>query len=209
MGFSLLWRSVMGRSMFSQDITGTDAFLDLPEGSQLLYYRLGYEGSYGRINGIRRIARGYGCTPEDLQALYDAGYLFDHGDECWVRHYWVNNSFKSPNNKHAKDMPEIVSGEIGFEGEEFKSAFVLHDKPSISLDEGSTYSYSDSYSDSPTYSYSDSPSDSYSDSPSDSLTGSCICPRCNGKARYRETGGEVVIICPSCGDFVNRRAGGS
>ena len=60
----------MGKAMFSPNVVCTDSFLDLPEEAQLLYYRLGFEGSYGKIVGIRRIARGFGASAEALGALY-------------------------------------------------------------------------------------------------------------------------------------------
>ena len=130
----------MGKAMFSPDIVATDAFLDLPEDSQLLYFRLGFEGTYGKIQGVRRIARGYGSGTSALQSLYDAGYLFDYGGACWVRHFWVNNPFKKPNHNYAETMPERVAGEIRFEKEPFKTAFVCPevDKPYPSLEQGST-----------------------------------------------------------------------
>ena len=174
----------VGRAMFSPDVVGTDGFLDLPMESQLLYFRLGFEGAYGKVQGVKRIARGYGCGADALEPLYDAGYLFDHGGACWIRHYWVNNTFKRPNHNYAMSMPEIVSGEIGFEGEPFKSAFICPeaDKPSVSLMQGSTG----------TVTGTDSGLDS--DSGPDSDPGACPSPYAGGGARGE---GEP---CPNCGE---------
>ena len=208
----------MGKAMFSPDVAYTDSFLDLPEEAQLLYFRLGFEGSYGKIVGIRRIARGFGATAEALDTLYESGYLFDYGDACWVRHYWINNTFKKPNNNPAKDIPEIASGEIGFEGEPFKSAFMYPNsgKPSISLTEGYPAGYTVTGAVTDPAAVTDSATGALPDSDSNSDTSKgagkeacgegdglhpCRCAKCgNPKATYREEGGKTVIHCPNCGE---------
>lgn len=188
----------MGKAMFSPDIVATDAFLDLPEDSQLLYFRLGFEGTYGKIQGVKRIARGYGSGAGALQALYGAGYLFDYEGACWVRHYWVNNSFKAPNNDHAKSMREIVSGEIGFAGEPFKSAFVCPevDKPYSSLAQGSTGTVAGTDS----VAGADPDPDPDPDTFSGSQTGA-------GEGAHGEGEGSSPL-CPKCGEPLRDLGGG-
>ena len=178
----------MGRAMFSPDVVGTDWFLDLPEDSQLLYFRLGFEGVYGKIQGVRRIARGYGCGMETLRALYDAGYLFDYDGACWVRHFWCNNTFKRPNHNYAETMREIVSGEIRFEGEPFKSPFTLKasNKPYSSLGQGSTDSVTGT------------------DSVAGADTGSGADPRPVTDSREGTHGNEKNPSCPKCGEPLRR-----
>lgn len=197
----------MGRCMFSPDVIGTDAFLyDLPDEAQLLYYRLGCEGTYGKIVGIRRIVRGYGSSTEALEALYEHGYLFDYGGACWVRHYWVNNVFKHPNHDYAQTMQEIESGVIGFEGDRFKSAFVLMEdpKPYESLNEGSTVSDSGSLSDPEPSARPDAFTENISGG------GACgeggrkppdmkPCPQCRQPVLCGDTPEGVLFDCPSCG----------
>lgn len=214
----------MGKAMFSSDVVGTDSFLDLPEEAQLLYHRLGFEGAYGKIVGIRRIARGFGASTDALDALYESGYLFDYGDACWVRHYWVNNTFKKPNNNPAKDIPEIASGEIGFAGEEFRSAFVCPsvDKPSNGLTAAYQAGYTvtgtvtgpASATGTSTASTTEALADSVSNSGTAASTGTreeargegdglhpCCCKKCGSpKATFREEGGKTVIHCPDCGE---------
>ncbi len=209
----------MGKCMFSPDVVGTDAFLDLPDDAQLLYYRLGSEGTYGKIQGVRRIARGYGSGAGALQALYDAGYLFDYDGACWARHFWVNNTFKRPNHNYAETMREIVSGEIGFEGESFKSAFVCPevDKPYSSLNQGSTYTDSLTDSDPDPVAGTDPATGPHTptDPPKDSGEGAhgegedlhpCWCPKCkNAHSVYWNVGTRVMVRCPDCGEFENKR----
>ncbi|WP_147556714.1 zinc ribbon domain-containing protein [Paratractidigestivibacter faecalis] len=218
----------MGKAMFSSDVVGTDSFLDLPEEAQLLYHRLGFEGAYGKIVGIRRIARGFGASTDALDALYKSGYLFDYGDACWVRHYWVNNTFKKPNNNPAKNIPEIASGEIGFAGEEFRSAFVCPsvDKPSNGLTAAYRAAYQAGYTvtgtvtgpasatGAETGSTTEALADSISNSDTAASTGTgeeargegdgshpCCCQKCGSqKATYREEGGKIFIRCPDCGE---------
>ena len=187
----------MGKAMFSPDVVGTDGFLDLPEESQLLYFRLGLEGAYGKIQGVKRIARGYRCGMEALQSLYDAGYLFDHGGACWIRHYWMNNTFKSPNHNYAMSMPEIVSGEIGFEGEPFKSAFTCPevDKPSISLTQGSTGTVTGTDSGPTSGQNSEAGEDSSPYAGGGARGEGEPCPKCGGPLREF---GEGYMCCDAC-----------
>lgn len=187
----------MGRAMFSPDIVATDAFLDLPEDSQLLYFRFGFEGCYGKIQGVRRIARGYGCSADALQSLYDAGYLFDYDGACWVRHYWVNNTFKRPNHNYAETMREIVSGEIGFEGEPFKSAFVCPevDKPYSSLAQGSTGTVAGTDSVTGADAFSGSDTDSGGGARGEGEDSLPPCPKCGEPLRDI---GDGYLACDSC-----------
>lgn len=201
----------MGKAMFSPDVVGTDAFLDLPDAAQLLYFRLGFEGTYGKIVGVKRIARGYGSGTSALQSLYDAGYLFDHDGACWVRDYWSNNSFKRPNHNYAETMPEIVSGEIGFAGEPFKSAFLCPDadKPSISLTQGSTGT--GTVSDAGAYPDADASSgpDTFSLSQEDAGEGARgegegftpVCPKCGNPLRPMDSS---YYVCDSCRSPIHR-----
>lgn len=194
----------MGKAMFSPDVVGTDAFLDLPDDSQLLYFRLGFEGTYGKIQGVRRIARGYGCGREALQSLYDAGYLFDYDGACWVRHFWVNNTFKRPNHNYAETMREIASGEIGFVGEPFKSAFACPevDKPYLSLAQGSTDSLAgadalagaDPSPDPASSTSSGSSPSSGEGAHGEGEASSPLCPKC--QTPMRELGG--YWVCDNC-----------
>ena len=205
----------MGKAMFSPDIVATDAFLDLPEDSQLLYFRLGFEGTYGKIQGVRRIARGYGSGTDTLRALYDAGYLFDYDGACWMRHFWCNNTFKRPNHNYAETMREIVSGEIGFEGEPFKSAFVCPevDKPYSSLAQGSTGTVTgtDSVAGADTGTGTGTGTDSATFSRSQTDTGegargegegsSLLCPKCGEPLRDF---GDGYLACDSCRGIYQR-----
>lgn len=201
----------MGKAMFSPDVVATDAFLDLPESSQLLYFRLGFEGTYGKIQGVRRIARGYGSGTGALQALYDADYLFDYDGACWVRHFWVNNTFKRPNHNYAETMREITSGEIGFEGEPFKSAFVCPevDKPYSSLVQGSTGTGAGAFAGSGSVEDSASGSVALSESQTDAGEGahgegedsSSLCPKCGEPLRDF---GDGYLACDSCRGIYQR-----
>lgn len=200
----------MGKAMFSPDVVGTDEFIDLPEDAQLTYFRLGFEGTYGKIVGVRRIVRGYGTNADALRVLYESGYLFDYNGACWVRHFWENNTFKSPNNDHAKTMPEIKSGEIGFVGEPFKSAFICPsvDKPSISLSQGSTYTDSSTGTDS--VAGEGSGSVALTATSADAGEGArgegedlhhCLCTRCGAKVPYVTENQRTMIHCPTCGTY--------
>lgn len=197
----------MGKAMFSPDIVATDAFLDLPEDSQLLYFRLGFEGTYGKIQGVRRIARGYGSGAGALQALYDAGYLFDYDGACWVRHFWCNNTFKRPNHNYAETMREIVSGEIGFSGEPFKSAFVCPevDKPYSSLAQGSTGTVTGTDSvagaDTASVALSESETSAGEGAHGEGEASLLLCPKCGEPLKDF---GDGYLACESCRGIYQR-----
>jgi hypothetical protein len=79
--------------MFSQDVTESDYFLDLPVSAQALYLHLGVSADDdGFLSATRRIATYCGCNQSDIDALVDAGYLisFDTGVYC-IRHWWASN----------------------------------------------------------------------------------------------------------------------
>ena len=61
---------------FLQEIARTDAFMDLPTESQLLFYALVVEaGEEGDVYNTKTITRMYGFDESTLKTLYDEGYI--------------------------------------------------------------------------------------------------------------------------------------
>ena len=60
------------RRMFAKSIVDSDAFLELPAKSQLLYFHLAMRADdEGFVNKAKTVSRTCGCNEEDLQRLHD------------------------------------------------------------------------------------------------------------------------------------------
>lgn len=82
--------------MFSDEITTTDAFLDMPGGSQLLYFHLGINADDdGFISSPKMIMRAIGASDDELKILYAKKFLlpFPSG-VCVVKHWRINNQIR-------------------------------------------------------------------------------------------------------------------
>lgn len=83
------------RRMFSMDIVESDAFLDMPDSSQALYFHLGmYADDDGFVNP-KRIVRMLGSNADDLKLLIAKRFLleFDNGVVV-VKHWTINNQIR-------------------------------------------------------------------------------------------------------------------
>lgn len=84
------------KRMFSKDITGSDAFRDMPTSSQNLYFHLGMEADDdGFLGNYKSIMRGVGATDDDLKILLTKRFLlmFDSG-VIVVKHWLINNTIR-------------------------------------------------------------------------------------------------------------------
>lgn len=82
--------------MFSDEVTNTDAFLDMPSGSQLLYFHLGMAADDdGFISSPKMIMRAMGASDDELKVLLAKKFLLDMGDGvCVVKHWRINNQIR-------------------------------------------------------------------------------------------------------------------
>jgi hypothetical protein len=79
--------------MFSDEITSTDAFLDMPLSSQLLYFHLGMNADDdGFISSPKMVMRIISASSDDLKLLIAKKFLlsFESG-VCVVKHWRINN----------------------------------------------------------------------------------------------------------------------
>lgn len=79
--------------MFSKDIVRSDAFLDMPKSSQLLYFHLGMEADDdGLIDNGKTVSRIVGTGDDDFKILFAKRFLL-HLKEglCVVKHWKINN----------------------------------------------------------------------------------------------------------------------
>ena len=98
------------KRMFSKDITESDAFADMPLSSQALYFHLGMEADdMGFVNNAKKIQRGIGASPDDLNLLIGKRFIipFDTGVVV-IKHWKINNTIKSDRNHGTKYEEELA-----------------------------------------------------------------------------------------------------
>ena len=81
------------RRMFSQQITDSDAFLDMPLSAQALYFHLGMSADDdGFVNNPKRVQRVIGANEDDLKLLIAKNFIiaFDTGVMV-IKHWKINN----------------------------------------------------------------------------------------------------------------------
>lgn len=81
------------RRMISPDVVASDDFIDLPTLAQCLYIQILLDcDDDGFTARIRSLCRMLGTSREDLQALIDAGFVYEFPSGIVVDMYWgVNN----------------------------------------------------------------------------------------------------------------------
>ena len=81
------------RRMFSQQITESDSFLDMPLSAQALYFHLGMSADDdGFVNSPKRVQRVIGANDDDLRLLIAKKFViaFDSG-VIVIKHWKINN----------------------------------------------------------------------------------------------------------------------
>lgn len=81
------------RRMFSQQITQSDSFLDMPLSAQALYFHLGMSADDdGFVNNPKRIQRVIGANEDDLKLLIAKKFVltFESGVVV-IKHWKINN----------------------------------------------------------------------------------------------------------------------
>jgi len=79
--------------MFSMKIADSDAFLDMPQSSQLLYFHLGMRADDdGFVSNPKRIMRMIGSQDDDFKVLLTKRFIlpFENG-VCVIKHWKLNN----------------------------------------------------------------------------------------------------------------------
>ena len=97
------------KRMFSKDVVGSDAFLDMPVSSQLLYFHLGMEADDdGFIGNPKKILRFIGASDDDLKILLSKKFilLFSSGVVV-VKHHRINNNWDKHNCKRTVYLEEF------------------------------------------------------------------------------------------------------
>lgn len=97
------------KRMFSTKIIGSDAFMDMPIGSQLLYFHLGMEADDdGFIGNPKKVMRGIGCKDDDLKVLLGKRFvlMFENG-VLVIKHHRMNNNWDAHNCKRTVYLEEF------------------------------------------------------------------------------------------------------
>lgn len=97
------------KRMFSKDITESDAFLDMPATTQLLYFHLGMKADDdGFIGNPKSIQRGLGCSGDDMSLLLGKHFLlaFPSGVVV-IKHHRINNNWDRCNHKRTLYQEEL------------------------------------------------------------------------------------------------------
>lgn len=94
--------------MFSRDIVNSDAFLEMPVSSQLLYFQLGMEADDdGFVSSPKRIARMIGVNDDDLKVLISKRFVLSFPSGIVVIKHWkINNYIQSDRYKPTRYLEE-------------------------------------------------------------------------------------------------------
>lgn len=98
--------------MTSLDVTGTDAFLDMPASSQLLYFHLNSKADDdGFVANPKSIMRNCGSQADDLKLLVAKKFVIAFEDGvCVIKHWRINNFIRKDIYKETKylDLKNIL-----------------------------------------------------------------------------------------------------
>ena len=77
------------RRMFTKKITESDAFLDMPSSTQMLYFHFSMNADDdGFVNNANRIRKVVEASQQDYQTLFDRGYLIQMSNGLVVVAHW-------------------------------------------------------------------------------------------------------------------------
>ena len=97
------------RRMFSNDVVGTDHFLEMPLTSQALYFHLGMRADDdGFISSPKTITRSVNCGEDDLKILISKGYVIPFENGVVVIADWAVNNWIRPDRKHDTRFLELM-----------------------------------------------------------------------------------------------------
>lgn len=83
--------------MFNDEVTTSDAFMDMPDSSQVLYFHLGMSADDdGFVSNPKMIMRATGKKDDDYKILVLKKFLIHFQDEgvCVVKHWRINNNLR-------------------------------------------------------------------------------------------------------------------
>lgn len=106
------------RRMFSLQIVDTDAFLDMPQGSQLLYFQLAMRGDDdGFVDNPKKIMRMIGSNDDDMKILLTKRFIlsFESGIIV-IKHWGIHNYIQSDRYHETKYLKEKAQIQLNKNG---------------------------------------------------------------------------------------------
>ena len=89
------------RRMFAKSIIDSDAFLDLPQSTQLLYFHLAMRADDdGFVNNPKRIARAVGCGDDDAKLLLAKQFIISFASGVIVIRHWRLHNYIQKDRYH-------------------------------------------------------------------------------------------------------------
>ena len=94
--------------MFSKDITGSDAFREMPPSSQALYFHLGMEADDdGFLDNYKGLMRAMSASDDDLKILLTKRFLILFPSKVVVvKHWLLNNTIRKDRYNETKHLDE-------------------------------------------------------------------------------------------------------
>ena len=102
------------RRMFAKTIIDSDAFLEMPTTSQLLYFHLSMRADYdGFVNKPKSLMRMVGCKDDDLKLLFVKKFLipFESGVVV-IKHWKIHNYIRKDTYTETKYKEEKATLEL-------------------------------------------------------------------------------------------------
>ena len=96
------------KRMFSKDITGSDAFREMPSSSQALYFHLGMEADDdGFLDSYKGVIRAISAADDDLKVLLSKRFLILFPSKIVVVKHWrINNTIRKDRYTETKHLDE-------------------------------------------------------------------------------------------------------
>ncbi len=89
------------RRMFAKSIIDSDAFLDLPQSTQLLYFHLAMRADDdGFVNNPKRVARTVGCGDDDAKLLLAKQFIISFESGVIVIRHWRMHNYIQKDRYH-------------------------------------------------------------------------------------------------------------
>ncbi len=97
------------RRMFAKTIIDSDAFLEMPQSSQLLYFHLSMRADDdGFVNKPKSIMRIAGCKDDDMMILFAKKFVIPFSSGvCVIKHWRINNYIQKDRYTETKYKDEM------------------------------------------------------------------------------------------------------
>jgi hypothetical protein len=114
--------------MFASRVVSTEEFIEMSHDAQALYFHLLADTQTdGELVNALMVVRAKGFSRDNLEELFQNGYLLRCDGKVYVTHAWVNNKYSAKVWAAMDSCQPYLDGILEFEGIEGKSAYRLSD----------------------------------------------------------------------------------